>query len=79
MESARTTHGTFGNPPVPVDMEMETCSPTAGIDLKWCFGNKEADRGVTALLQFVSELLRIVSGCRRGRKSYKNGSSKDGF
>ena len=69
MESARTTHGTFGNPPVPVDMEMEACPPTAGTDLKWRFGNKEADGGVPAILQFVSELLRIVRSRDRGRKS----------
>ena len=50
-------------------MEMEACPPTAGTDLKWRFGNKEADGGVPAILQFVSELLRIVRSRDRGRKS----------
>ena len=54
LESARTNHRTFGYPPVPVDMQMEARFPTAGIDLKRCFGNKEADGVVTAILQFVA-------------------------
>jgi len=56
------------DPSIVIDMQMKARTIAARVDLKWRFRHQEADIVVAASVQFVADLVGVMSTCGTGRK-----------